>query len=110
MSIVDHEARSDGRSMRRGRTLKVGVISFAGGQCALPCAIKDLTEDGARVEYTGTVPLPETFRLIIKSDGLEATCTVAWRHRSSLGLRFSDGLQKSVSAAKKKRSNVILEW
>ena len=110
MKLAHHEADSEGRAARRMRTLKAGVISFAHGQCALPCTIRDITDNGARIEYTGTVPIPEVFRLLVRSDGVEAQCTVAWRHRSMIGVRFENGLQKSVSAAKRKGATAILEW
>lgn len=80
----------DRRRMARHRVLKGGFIAVAGHHTSIPCAVRDLTETGARLKLQDTVALvPNSFDLIIEMDGLEAECQVVWRRGSELGVLFS---------------------
>ncbi len=45
LKIDDDEAR---RSQRR-HMLKAGIVSFGGRQCSIPCAVRDISESGAKL-------------------------------------------------------------
>ena len=81
--------QTDRRRSPRQRILKGGLIVVAGHHTAISCAIRDLTEVGARLKLQGAAALlPERFELIIEIDGLEAECQVVWRKGRELGVAF----------------------
>jgi hypothetical protein len=82
--LADEEAR---RAPRR-RMLKAGTVAFNGGHSTTGCTVRDLSSTGARLRADGSVGIPDTFKLIIELDGLEADCEVVWRKDSEVGARF----------------------
>lgn len=47
-----------------------------------------MSATGARVRTDGSISVPDTFELIIESDGLEADCQVVWRKANEVGVKF----------------------
>lgn len=75
------------RSLRR-RTLKRGLVTFAGGFMTLECTVRNLSETGARlVMENGAVP-PDQFVLAVEVDGFEVDCQVIHRAADEFGVRF----------------------
>ena len=91
------------RNADRRRTLKAGVIAYSGGHVTLSCAVRDLSDSGARVQVEGSIDAPDTFQLIVEMDGLEADCRVVWRRGKEVGVVFVGGARKG----EKKRTQVI---
>ena len=89
--------------MPRRRMLKSGVIAYNNRFCTLPCMVRDVSATGARLRVDTSVSAPDTFELIIESDGLEASAEVVWRRANELGVRFI-GAPRQVAA---KRSQVV---
>lgn len=62
-----------------------------------PCTICDQSATGARVTIpvnrsefvTSADDIPDTFVIVIQRDRVSLDCSVAWRHGTSLGLRFT---------------------
>ena len=80
---------TDKRRLPRHRILKGSLIAVPGHHTAIPCAVRDLTEMGARLKLQDAAALlPERFELIIEIDGFEAECHVVWRKGSELGVSF----------------------
>lgn len=52
------------------------------------CLVRNLSEGGARLALSETVPVPGRFELVTK--GRDAACTVevVWRRGDALGVRF----------------------
>lgn len=94
------------RSADRRRTLKAGVIAYSGRHVTLQCAVRDLSDTGARLLVEGSIDAPDTFELIIAIDGMEADCRVAWRRGKEVGVVFVGGSRRS----EKKRTQVIAQW
>ncbi|MEZ5842633.1 MAG: PilZ domain-containing protein [Hyphomicrobiaceae bacterium] len=82
------EASGDERKGARRRTLKAGQITFNGRHCSLPCAVRDVTEGGAKLTVEGTMAAPDTFELHVELDGTWVDCEVAWRRGNTIGVRF----------------------
>ena len=81
--------QADKRRLARHRILKGGLIAVAGHHTAIACAVRDLTEAGARLKLQDAAALlPERFELIIEIEGFEAECHVVWRKGSDLGVSF----------------------
>ena len=76
------------RRAPRRRVLKSGVIAFNGRHSTLPCGVRDLSDEGARLTVDGSVAAPDTFELLVDLDGLEAQCEVVWRRAKEVGVRF----------------------
>jgi hypothetical protein len=85
MSGHNNEKR---RSTRR-RILKGAAIAYNDRHCTLPCTVRDLSETGAWLRVTGTVSAPETFELLVKLDGFEASCEVVRRRGDEIAVRFT---------------------
>jgi hypothetical protein len=97
------KAAEEPRHAARRRMLKAGVIAYNNRFCTLPCMVRDVSATGARLRVDTSVSAPDTFDLIIESDGLEASCEVVWRKANELGVRFI-GAPRQVAV---KKSQVV---
>ena len=77
------------RSAPRRRMLKGGTICFNERHSTLPCAVRDVSEEGARLRISGSIDAPDTFELFIELDGIWVECEVVWRGRGEIGVRFT---------------------
>lgn len=69
--------------------LKGGIIAYSGRQITLPCVVRDISGQGARLQVErGLASVPDTFELIIELDGLEAKCEVVRKDPTGIGVRF----------------------
>jgi hypothetical protein len=75
------------RAYRR-KVLKSGVICFNGRHSTYPCALRNISDHGARLMIDMPERVPNNFELHIELDGLWAECEVVWRGYDSLGVRF----------------------
>jgi hypothetical protein len=78
----DHRARS------RQRVLLAGKLVYGEADLTVDCAIRDLSEGGARIRISGPVALPSRLHLIEVKTGQAFDCEVAWRRMPEIGLRF----------------------
>jgi len=76
------------RQSPRRRVLKGGVVAFNDRYVTLPCAVRDISDGGARLRIEGSITAPDTFELIIEIDGLEAACEVVSRRGNEVSVRF----------------------
>jgi hypothetical protein len=77
---------ADVRKKPRRRTLKSGAI-ILGSRARVTCAIRNLSEAGARLEVAGTFAVPSAFQLAIS--GLPPRiCKVIWRTDKHIGVEF----------------------
>lgn len=72
----------------RFRTIRSGTIIFDDKTCTMPCIIKNLSKDGAKLQTDNAFLCPNSFKLSLK-DGLTFNCAVKWRKDSSLGVAFT---------------------
>jgi hypothetical protein len=94
---------SDARSAPRRRVLKAAVAASNGRHLTVGCGVRDISATGARLRVDGSVTVPDTFELIIESEGLEADCEVVWRKANEVGVKFL-GAPRTVAA---KRPQVV---
>ena len=96
-----YKAKNDGRNRcvawgtenvsvkaARRRVLKAGKVSFNNGGSSIDCTVRTLGEEGAGMDLISTADVPNEFRLIIRSDGLDASCRVTARTRTHLDVEF----------------------
>jgi DNA-binding response OmpR family regulator len=82
-------SNGDRRGSLRTRTIKSGLIVFHQNQCDMDCLVLSLSDDGAALQPTDSLNIPDNFVLKIK-DGTVHQCQVCWRHGNKLGVRFAD--------------------
>ena len=71
----------------RRRVLKAGSISVGGGG-AIDCTVRNISETGAALEVVTPLYIPDRFKLIIQSDGLNRLCHIVWRKERRIGIAF----------------------
>jgi two-component system cell cycle response regulator len=77
------------RKLPRRRILKAARITIGGHPTAAHCAVRDITEAGAKIRLQdATALLPEQFELVVEIDGTEANCRTIWRKGGDLGVSF----------------------
>ena len=84
----------DKRQSPRRRTLKAAIIVFNDRHCSLPCAVRDLSETGARLTIDGSVTIPDNFELIVELDGLAVDCRVVRRKAHEIAVMFVSAPRK----------------
>jgi hypothetical protein len=75
------------RSVQRHRVLKHGTLAFRGGG-SIDCTVRNLSSQGARVDVTGPVGLPESFTLVIEANHFLRRCHKVWRSEQRIGVAF----------------------
>ena len=79
--------QSENRQDQRRTTLKGGRIVFNAGRSTINCTVRNLSSKGAKLQVTSVVGIPDTFDLVLDSDGHQP-CRVVWRTLKELGVQF----------------------
>ncbi len=66
--------------------MKAGSIEFNGRTIA--CRIRNQSDTGAALEVVSPWRIPAQFTLLIVADRLRCGCTVIWRMRHAIGVKF----------------------
>lgn len=88
------------RLTARRRILKGGMVCFNDRHSTLPCAVRDLSDQGARLRLSGSVDAPDTFELFIELDGVWVDCDVIWRSNDEIGVAFSSPKRQEAPTRK----------
>lgn len=72
----------------RRRVFKGGAIVFNGGTSVMDCTVRSLSDEGAGLDVSSSVGVPNTFRLAIRSDGLEMRAQVIERTPKHVEVAF----------------------
>lgn len=78
----------DKRRTPRKRMLKGATIAFNNRSSTQSCMVRDISDTGARLRVGPGQAVPAHFDLLIELDGIEASCTVAWRRGEEIGVTF----------------------
>ena len=84
------QARSEASQRRRAsrqRCLFACRIVFGPEAFTLDATIRDVSDTGARIRLPSPMPLPKSFRVILRDGVCQETETV-WRRGQELGVRF----------------------
>lgn len=81
-------AHEDRRQTQRHRALKEGKVVLSDWS-VIDCLIRNLSEIGARLEFTGPTTLPPEFRVLIVSSNLIYPAEVEWQRGLSAGICFT---------------------
>ena len=76
------------RKHRRSRAFKEGQIVFNSGSSLIDCVIRDRSESGARLRVPAATVLPDSFSLLVISEGRMYPSEIRWRIGEEVGLLF----------------------
>lgn len=76
-----------GRGPRR-RVLKAGLVHFNDRMSTVDCTVRALSRDGAGLDLSSSLGLPERFNLMVRSDGIDRPCKVVSRTERHLEVEF----------------------
>jgi hypothetical protein len=80
------------RSTRQKSFLR-GCVYFNKRRNALDCLIRDISSEGARIIFSGTVNVPDQIELYIPQKEQTLRARVQWRHGDEIGLAFPDAMR-----------------
>jgi hypothetical protein len=83
----------DQRSSNRKRTILDGRIIFNNRGSVISCAVRDLSDTGARIAFGHTIPIPSEFEIEIPKKGIAVLARVMWSNGNEHGIMFTNGLQ-----------------
>ena len=75
------------RTVPRHKVLKGGTLAFSGGG-GVDCTVRNISSNGARVDISSPVGLPETFTLVIETDHFIRRCHAVWSSEKHIGIAF----------------------
>jgi hypothetical protein len=103
----------DRRQSARDKVIYGGVAEMASGGASRECVIRNISKDGAHLEFSNDVPLPkESMRLTIARKGRSVLARIIWWRDNFVGVAFysdsyelpgSDLAERLRQSEKKKR-------
>jgi hypothetical protein len=88
-SNPEHDPFADRRSSVRRKVMRAARVFFADRQSLVDCTILDLSDGGAKLEFTNRQVLPRIFDLQMQN-GAIYRCEVRWAKGNFFGVRFLD--------------------
>jgi hypothetical protein len=76
------------RSARQNCRLR-GRVYFNNGRRSRRCSIRDISYEGARIDLTDLIGIPDVIDLYIPQKHRLLHASVRWRHGKRIGVRFS---------------------
>jgi hypothetical protein len=76
------------RSVARHKSFLQGRIFFNNRRTSLDCLIRDISEHGARLKFSGMVSTPDLIELHIPSKEESYRAKVQWRNGDEIGVCF----------------------
>jgi PilZ domain len=77
------------RSISRQKSFLQGRIFFNNRRTSLDCLIRDFSEQGARLRFSGLVSTPEVVELFIPSKEETYRARIIWRNADEVGVSFN---------------------
>ncbi len=94
MSETD-STETNKRTARRYRVLKQGKILLPSQLSAIDCAVRDVSETGAKLVCPSEFVTCNEFRLVIPADRIMRDVKVAWRRPDMVGVQFTSEPRKA---------------
>ncbi len=76
------------RRTARNKTFLQGRMLFNGGRSSVDCVIRDISEFGARLKFSCSIPTPDHFELYIPNRDERREAFVQWRRDDEVGISF----------------------
>lgn len=78
----------ESRIAPRHRVLKAASIEFGGSR--IDCVVRNISTTGAAIEVKTPLWFPDSFVLVVTSDGSARRCHIVWRDEKRIGVAFDD--------------------
>ena len=79
---------SERRQSVRRRTYLGGCASYEKPISSDECLVRDRSPDGARIEFSGSTPIPDAFELTFHDSGETRRVRVVWRDGLQVGAAY----------------------
>lgn len=79
---------SDMRAEHRQRVIKGATIYFNKGYASFQCRVRNLTANGALLEFGETTGIPTTFKFRTSDSDVEKQATLVWKNTQQVGISF----------------------
>ena len=92
-------AMQERRKVARSRVLK-GAKLIVGSRSTIDCIVRNVTNDGARIQIANTIELPKSLGLTFDGARTVRRCRVIWRSVTETGVQFAsddDGITPQVA-------------
>lgn len=96
-------ADEDLRRATRVRTLLGGRIVFHDGAYSYNCVVRDVSENGARVEIPAARLIPRRFFFLTSREAVAYDADLVWRTQRMAGVKFRQRIDLSTCADPKLR-------
>lgn len=83
---------ANARRSKRRIALMPARILYNKGMIQLDCIVRNLSEDGVKLQISGAIPLPDEFDLLIPHMRQCRRARLCWRRNDACGARFLDKL------------------
>jgi hypothetical protein len=80
-------AVGENRRAPRRAVLRAGRISFADE--GMTCTVRNISAIGASIGGANLNGIPDNFTLVLEMESTARLCTVVWRNKTQIGVRFS---------------------
>ncbi|WP_421759702.1 PilZ domain-containing protein [Devosia sp.] len=82
------DVRLEKRLIPRRNTAIAAAIVFDGGRQKVNCIIRNMSENGAKLEVASVTRIPRVFDLVVPKVPAQP-CFVIWRSMKELGVQFT---------------------
>jgi hypothetical protein len=89
---------SERRIAARQKSFLRGCIYFNNRRSSADCLIRDISETGARLIFSGTVAIPDVVDLYVPQKEQTLRVHVQWRHGDEVGVAFAPAAQPQEPA------------
>jgi hypothetical protein len=88
---------SERRGSRRQKSFLRGFVYFDKRRGVMSCLVRDFSDEGARIIFSGTVTIPDVVNLHIPQRDKTLRAHVQWRRGDEIGLTFEAAPVAAVS-------------
>ena len=96
--MTTHTTRPDRRAFGRRPSSDQGIARIP-GRPPVRCQIKNISQDGALLDFGAAVWLPFTFRLVWEAHEREEVCDIKHQNGQFVGISFRPRVEKPVAPA-----------
>jgi hypothetical protein len=82
--------QEDARAAARTRTFLKGIVYYDSRRVSIDCTIRDLSDTGARIEFSSVVTVPDNVELHVPQKQITLLARVRRREKFEIGLSFED--------------------
>jgi hypothetical protein len=87
------------RHSARQKSFLRGCIYFNNRQSAVDCLIRDISNHGARLRFSDSISIPDSFELYIPQKNQTLRVAARWRHGMDVGVAFAEVPHASATPA-----------